>query len=101
MSYLLNIPKEKLQELKILAAKDGTTIKAIIESQIDEYLKVHKDGNPQYTLDQFEDPDFVACPAFYRDGTTWENYIKKADTKELSHLRDQIVMIDKKLGLYL
>jgi len=101
MSYLLNIEKEKLQELKIQAAKEGTTIKAIIEQQIDEYLKIHKDGNPQFTLEQFEDPNFIACPAFYRDATAWENYMKQATPEELDKLRRQIITIDKKLGRFL
>ena len=101
MSYLLNIPKEKLEELKVQAAKERTTIKAIIESQIDEYLKIHKDGNPAFTLDQFADPDFIACPAFYRDAKTWENYIRKANNDEKQKLKNQIIIIDKKLGMYL
>jgi len=101
MSYLLNIEKEKLQELKIQAAKEGTTIKAIIEQQIDEYLKIHKDGNPQFTLEQFEDPNFIACPAFYRDAAAWESYMKQATPEELDKLRRQIITIDKKLGRFL
>ena len=94
MSYLLNISKEKLAELKIQAAKEGTTIRAIIESQIDDYLKIHKDGNPQFTIDQFEDPDFIACPAFYRGGDIWDNYCSKADDKEKQKIRSQILLIE-------
>lgn len=101
MSYLLNIPKEKLKELKIQAAKEGTTIKHIIEDQIDEYLKIHKDGNPQFTIEQFADPDFMACPAFYRDGRTWEEYIQKSTKEEKQKLKQQILMLDHKLCKHL
>jgi hypothetical protein len=101
MSYLLNISKEKLKELKIQAAKEGTTIKHIIEDQIDEYLKIHKDGNPQFTIEQFADPDFLACPAFYRDGRTWENYIQKATDEEKQKLKQQILLLDHKLCKHL
>ena len=101
MSYLLNISPEKLKELKIQASKEGTTIKAIIESQIDEYLKVHKDGNPQYTIEQFQDASFMACPAFYRPFSVWEQYMKNASDKEKESLKQQIIGIDKIMGRYL
>lgn len=101
MAYLLNIDKEKLQDLKVQAAKEGTTVKAIIESTIDEYLKIHKDGNPQYQIDQFQDPNFMACPAFYRPAQSWEAYIKQADEKEKEQLKNQIILIDHILGKWL
>ena len=81
MSYLLNIEKEKLKELKLLAAREGTTIKSILEKQIDDYLKVHKDGNPNFTIEQFIDPNFKACPAFFRDRNIWLTYLNSLDEK--------------------
>ena len=64
MSYLLNISKEKLQELKIIAAREGKTIREILEAQIDQYLKVHGEGNPQFTMTDFvNNPKFMAFPA--------------------------------------
>ena len=97
----MNISEEKLKELKILAAKEGTTIKHILESQIDEYLKIHKDGNPQYTIEQFQDENFMATPAFYRPFSVWEQYMKNASDKEKESLKQQIIGIDKIMGRYL
>lgn len=101
MSYLLNIEKEKLSRLKELAAKERRTMRDIIEDQIDEYLKVHADGNPQFKIEQFADPDFMACPAFYRDGRTWETYISKATDEEKQKLKSQIILLDNKLSKFL
>ena len=92
--------EEKYHTLKMQALKERTTVKKLIESQIDDYLKKHLDGNPQFKIDDFEDPNFIACPAFYRDGQTWENYMKKAEPKELEKLKNQIILIDKKLSMY-
>ena len=88
------------EELKMLALKERTTVKALITRELEEYVKNHKDGNPQFKLDQFRDPDFMACPAFYRDARTWENYCKKAQPEELSKVRSQILLIEKKLLMY-
>jgi hypothetical protein len=93
--------EELYNELKMLALKERTTVKGLITDLVAEYVKNHKDGNPQFKLDQFNDPDFIACPAFYRSPTDWENYIKKADVKEKEKLKNQIIAIDKKLGMYL
>lgn len=89
------------EELKMLALKEHTTIKDLITRELEKYVKEHKDGNPQFKLDQFKDPNFIACPAFYRSPQTWENYIKKADTKELFKVKSQILAIEKKLLPYL
>jgi hypothetical protein len=93
--------EEKYQELKMLALKERTQVKTLVSKLIEDYLKQHKDGNPQFTIDQFEDPDFVACPAFYRDKNSWKNYMQKATPEELEKVKTQIIMLDKTLGYYL
>ena len=93
--------EEKYNELKMLALKERTNVKSLVSNLLDDYIKAHKDGNPQFKLEQFVDPDFIACPAFYRDGRTWENYMKNANEKEKQKLKNQIILLDKKLGMYL
>ena len=93
--------EEKYNELKMLALKERTNVKNLVSQLLDEYIKTHKDGNPQFKLEQFADPDFIACPAFYRDGRTWEHYISKATDAEKQKLKQQIILLDKKLGMYL
>lgn len=93
--------ESEYQELKMLSLKERKPVKILISNLIEDYIKEHKDGNPQFKLEQFADPDFIACPAFYRDARTWENYIKNANDEEKQKLKNQIILLDKKLGIYL
>lgn len=95
------IPEDLLQDLKVMAAKDGTSIKKIVNVELEKYRECHKDGNPAFTLDQFNDPDFIACPAMFRDGRAWDNYLGKQTPEELETFKNQLIMVDKKLGKYL
>ncbi len=101
-SFSYKTDKEPIiQKINELADKEGKKISELIVNILEEYVKKHADGNPQYQIDQFVDPDFIACPAFYRDGRTWENYISKATDGEKQKLKQQIILLDKKLGMYL
>jgi len=88
---------DKFNELKMLALKERVPVKNLISGMIEDYVKSHTDGNPQFTIDQFKDPDFIACPAFYRNVLSWDNYFKSLDEKDLIKFRNQLIMIDKKL----
>ncbi len=89
------------EELKMLALKEHTTVKKLITRELEDYVKKHKDGNPQFTIDQFKDPDFIACPAFYRDFNTWDYYMKRQTAEDLEKLKNQIILIDKALGRWI
>ena len=92
---------DEYQELKMLALKERIAVKALLSDLIKDYLKKHGDGNPQFTMDQFEDPNFLACPAFYRDSNAWKNYLSKQDTSELMKVKSQILLIEKHMMRYL
>ena len=101
MAYLLNIEREKLQELKVLAAKEGTTIKNILDEGIDEYLKKHlKSNNPQTELSQFDKESILAIPNLYRDAKTWKKFYslikRKEDFKEVDKALNMILNIHNK-----
>lgn len=93
--------EDKYQELKMLALKERTQVKSLVSGLIEDYITAHQDGNPQFTIDQFKDPEFVACPAMYRDGKAWDNYLGKQTPEELEKFKNQLIMIDKKLGKHL
>ncbi len=95
------IPEDLLSDLKVMAAKEGTTIKKLVNTELEELRKKHKDGNPAFTLDQFKDPDFVACPAFYSNYQKWLSYYSKATPEELEKLKTHVIMFDKLLGKFL
>ncbi len=92
---------DKFNDLKMLALKERTPLKNLISGLIDDYVKKHQDGNPQFTIDQFKDPGFVACPAFFRDRLTWLVYYQKATPEELQKIKFQVIMHDKLLGKFL
>jgi len=89
------------EELKMLALKEHTTVKSLITRELEDYIKKHKDGNPQFKLDQFSDPNFVACPAFYRSLSAWDYYFKRQSPEDLEKFKNQIIGIDKQLGKWL
>ena len=89
------------EELKMLALKEHTTVKSLITRELEDYIKKHKDGNPQFKIDQFNDPDFVACPAFFRNVSFWDYYFKRQTPEELEKFKNQIILIDKALGLWI
>jgi len=93
--------ESKYDELKMLALKEKTTVKALLSSLVEDYIKKHGDGNPQFTIDQFEDPNFIACPAFYRDANTWEYYCANSEPSELQKVRSQILLIEKQMMKFL
>ena len=93
--------EDMYNELKMLALKEHTTTKALIQGLLSDYVKEHKDGNPQFTIDQFADPDFLACPAFYRDNRTWNHFLSKQNPQELENFKTHLIMIDKIMARYL
>ena len=51
---------DSYENLKDILRKERLGIGDWLQGQIDNYIKIHDDGNPAFTLDQFNDPTFVA-----------------------------------------
>jgi len=45
--------------------KDRVSQSELIVLACKEYYNHHKDGNPNFSLDQFSEKDFKACPALF------------------------------------
>ena len=71
------VDPDKYEDLKLILFREKSTFQNWLAEQIDTYLKNHGDGNPNFTLDQFDSETFQACPAFFRDMKTWEGYLSK------------------------
>ena len=55
----------------------------VVISALEYYLKKFgRAENNQTKISSFEDSDFVACPAFYRDRNTWHEYINSITKEE-------------------
>lgn len=89
--------QELYDAFKALCVKERENVGSKINELIKEYIKVHGDGNPQFTLEQFDDPGFSAAPGFYRPGDIWSSYLIKHDSKEHERVKQQILLIEKKL----
>ena len=61
---------------------------------LQEYVEKHGDGNPAFTLDQFQDPNFKVCPAFFRDSIIWKDYLQKLN-------KDEWKDVDRQVGVLL
>ena len=75
--FTTTMEAELLERFKAVSIRDRKNMNEIMQEMIIKYLKVHEDGNEQYTLD---DPT-VAYPAFGRDYAILEKYF-------LNHVKD-------------
>jgi len=80
-------------EFTKLKWKDRCSVSELIILAAKEYYNHHKDGNPNFTLDQFDEKDFKACPALFRKRETWENYYKKLTKQEYKELDQQLNLL--------
>jgi len=88
MAYLLNIDKNLQHELKILAVRESRSIKDILIEQIEEYIKTHKEGNPQHLITKFTDnEDFMGFPAIALSPDNKRKYLKKMPKDMIKELR--------------
>ena len=55
VNFMLDV--EIYQELKSLAVRENRTIKDILKEEIENYCKIHAEGNPQHTMDSFNEND--------------------------------------------
>ena len=74
---------EKLkQELDILSKREGRTLKEIFSELVGDYVKTHKEGNPQHLMDSFlENTDFLGFPSI---ALSKQNKLKWFDSLSVS-----------------
>jgi len=89
--------EEIYNAFKALCVKEKENVGTKLNDLIKEYIKVHGDGNPQFTIEQFEDSNFTAAPSFYRPGDIWGEWLAKQNMKEHLKVKSQILLIEKKL----
>ncbi len=83
----VHMGEEEVESFKDIARKERKSLKSLHKEIIQEYIKIHADGNPAFTLDQFiEDPGMKAVPAFYRNRDDWINYIENLPKKEAQNI---------------
>lgn len=80
--FTTTMESETLERLKKVSHRDGKNVNNIFQEFAETYLKIHEDGNEQYTLD---DP-VMAYPAFGRPYSVIEKYfLNLKDTEFEEH----------------
>lgn len=73
-----HMPEEIKKELKIVATREGRTIKDILNEITEEYVKAHKEGNSQHLLTSYqENEDFIGYPSMAIDFDKKKAYVTK------------------------
>ncbi len=90
--------EKNYQKFKILMAKEGIGVGDKINEFIAEYIKVHGDGNPAYSLDLFiKNAEARATPAVFRSKQDWLTWLENCtDEKIVQDILSQTQLI---LGL--
>jgi len=94
VQFLMTLEGELLEKFKKIAEKEDKPMNAIVQELMMEYNKIHGDGNPAFTLDQFNQEDFKICPALYSDNLKWHKYLKAGNLKEIYELRNKLRQLD-------
>jgi len=90
----VHLDEDDIEAFKDIARKERITLKALHKKVILDYNKIHGDGNPGYTIDQFIESDIMkAVPAIFRTRDDWQLYIEELAEKEAQELFWQIQTI--------
>lgn len=84
------VNENSYERLKDILRKERQDIQDWLQDSIDDYIKKHGDGNPMYTLDHYQDENFLATPAYHRPLHAWESYLKKCQDKEYKEWTNQL-----------
>ena len=87
------LPVEIHKEFKRIANRDGFTLKEQGKRLFEKHIKEHGDGNDQFTIDQFQDPNFHARPAFDRNEAEWITYLNATNEQVAKEIENQALMI--------
>ena len=84
------IKDEKIfEEIKRLAGLEGKDVSELTFELYKTHVKVHGSGNPNYTLDPFQDEGMKALPAFMVDINKWILHFQKSNDKDLDEIIEQ------------
>ena len=95
----ISFGKEKEQvflEFKKIAAREGKDTSKMLVSLMEEYVKQHSSGNPSFTLEQFQDPNFHAVPTILATLDIWDKHFTEANEKERDELNRKVVELKKR-----
>lgn len=72
----ISIEADLKASLNKICHRDRITISHVVVSFLRRWAQTHADGNANYLLDQFSDPNMVAVPALMRDSKAWAEWLQ-------------------------
>ena len=90
------VNEESYDRLLDILRKEKMQVGDWLQDQIDEYAKVHGDGNPIFTLDHYTNDNFLATPAYHRPLSAWESYLTKCSDP---HYKQWVSQLEDLLNL--
>ena len=100
--YVPDSKKDVMKKLEELAWRERKDLSPLIMTAIEEYLKVHGEGNPSYDILKWADePNFKAYPAFASERKKWMEHLMQSNQKEIQHIYNQSGMIKEMASRYL
>lgn len=85
-----NSEHDLIEKFKQTADREKKAYSDLFSEFMQEYIKIHGDGNPIYTLDKWQDPDFQITPAFFRNVDAWKNHYDKMGKAEYEKTDNQL-----------
>jgi len=82
--------EDSYEKLKDILRKERKDIQDWLQDSIDDFIKKHGDGNPVFTLDHFNDENFLATPAYHRPLHVWKSYLTKCSDNEYKEWTSQL-----------
>ncbi len=93
----VTLEQEIVDELHHIATRRHTTLKDLHKEVIEKFVREYGDGNPGFTLDQFQDSNMKAIPATMRSLDFWQEYIDGMTETEYRDLEPQIQALKDKM----
>lgn len=77
-----------------ICRREGKTVAEKIAELVQDYVRIHGSGNPQYSLEQFtENPEFRAVPALLERPEKWLKALDHTDLDDLEQIERQAEMV--------
>ena len=87
------IDRDLYENLSIILRKERKSFKEWLMECAAKEVVSHGDGDLTYTLDHFQDPNFKACPAFFREKESWAKYYSQINQKQYQEIDQQLRML--------
>lgn len=78
------------EKAKQIAKREGVSLSALINDRLVEYVKIHGEGNPVYSLDKWAENDgFKAVPALLESNDKWISFIQNTNNETLREIEEK------------